>query len=520
MAGRCGWFPPPTWTPWIRRSRSHPGQRSVRDLRAAPELPRQGRVPRARQLTPEVAQSLPARSPDGRTYTFKIRPGFRFSPPSNEPVTAQTFKATIERTLNPGTHSYYAHFLADIVGAGAYMCREGQPHRRGDRPGRYLDGPSPRPRPRFSRPHRTVRRFLCGPVGHAPWTSNGKRVIPSAGPYYVTVNTPGQGVVLMRNPNYHGRRPHHFARIELAVGISPRRAIREIEAGLADYTTVGSGWSASAARAAHASRLAARYGAGSAAAARGAQQYFANPGAQLDYFVLNTHRPLFSDVHMRQAVNYAIDRRALAQRGDRFSPLPAHPTGHYLPPGMPGFRDVHVYPMTPDVAKARKLSRGGERTAVLYTCDSSPCPEQAQIVKADLAAIGLQVHIKTVPYDTYFTTLGKPGHPFDLAWDGWLPDYIDPAAMLNSLLADSSNGPTFDDPAYRRRLAAASRLSGPERYLTYGRLDLELARDAAPLAAFDNLYDDEFFSARIGCQTYGIYGMDLAALCIRRPHHR
>ena len=35
------------------------------------------------QLTPEVAQSLPARSPDGRTYTFKIRPGFRFSPPSN-----------------------------------------------------------------------------------------------------------------------------------------------------------------------------------------------------------------------------------------------------------------------------------------------------------------------------------------------------------------------------------------------------------------------------------------------------
>ena len=75
-------------------------------------------------------------------------------------------------------------------------------------------------------------------------------------------------------------------------------------------------------------------------------------------------------------------------------PLPAHPTDHYLPPGMPGFRDAHVYPMTPDVAKARKLARGDDRTAVLYTCDSSPCPEQAQIVKTDLAAIGLQVQIK------------------------------------------------------------------------------------------------------------------------------
>jgi hypothetical protein len=88
--------------------------------------------------------------------------------------------------------------------------------------------------------------------------------------------------------------------------------------------------------------------------------------------------------------------------------------------------------------------------------------------------------------------------------------------MLNPMLEDSTWGPTFDDPAYRRRLAAAARLSGPERYLTYGQLDLDLARDAAPLAAFDNLAGHDFYSARIGCQTFGIYGMDLAALCIRR----
>jgi YVTN family beta-propeller protein len=471
------------------------------------------------QLIPEVAQALPARSPDGRTYTFKIRPGFRFSPPSDEPVTAQTFKATIERTLDPRTHSYYAPYLADIVGAGAYMSGKAS-HIAGVIANRdtltvRLRAPAPDFLARISQSNAS-----CAVPSDTPVSRKGENVIPSAGPYYVASYTPHQGIVLMRNPNYRGRRPHHFARIELSVGISPKRAVSEIEAGLADYTAVGSLWSASAARAAHASRLAARYGAGSAAAARGAQQYFANPAAQLDYFVLNTHRPLFSDVRMRQAVNYALDRRALAQRGDRFHPLPAHPTDHYLPPGMPGFRDAHIYPTTPDVTKARKLARGGNRTAVLYTCDSSPCPEQAEIVQTDLAAIGLQVQIKKIPYGTYYTTLGKPGHPFDLAWDGWLPDYIDPAGMLNGMLADSTFGPTFDDPAYRRRLAAASRLSGPERYLTYGRLDLELARDAAPLAAFDNLTDTDFFSARIGCQTYGIYGMDLAALCIRRPHAR
>jgi Bacterial transcriptional activator domain/Bacterial extracellular solute-binding proteins, family 5 Middle len=74
------------------------------------------------QLVPEVAQGLPTRSADGRTYTFTIRPGFRFSPPSDQPVTAETFKYTIERTLNPKTESPFAQYLGDVVGADAHMA--------------------------------------------------------------------------------------------------------------------------------------------------------------------------------------------------------------------------------------------------------------------------------------------------------------------------------------------------------------------------------------------------------------
>ena len=51
----------------------------------------------------EVAAAMPRVSPDGRTYTFTIRPGYRFSPPvSGEQVTAETFRASIERALSPG----------------------------------------------------------------------------------------------------------------------------------------------------------------------------------------------------------------------------------------------------------------------------------------------------------------------------------------------------------------------------------------------------------------------------------
>jgi ABC-type oligopeptide transport system substrate-binding subunit len=109
----------------------------------------------------------------------------------------------------------------------------------------------------------------------------------------------------------------------------------------------------------------------------------------------------------------------------------------------------------------------------------------------------------------------KPGAPFDLASQGWIPDHPDPAAMLNPILQESSAGPTFNDRGYQRKLAAAARRSGPERYLTYGKLGLDLARHGAPLAAFANESSNDFFSARIGCQIYQSSGMDLAALCLR-----
>ena len=98
-------------------------------------------------------------------------------------------------------------------------------------------------------------------------------------------------------------------------------------------------------------------------------------------------------------------------------------------------------------------------------------------------------------------------------------DYPDPAEMLNAMLG-IAGPPSFNDPAYQGQLAAAERLSGTQRYLTYGDLDLDLARNEAPLAAFATPSSNDFFAARIGCQTYGVYGMDLAALCIRGSQHR
>jgi YVTN family beta-propeller protein len=476
--------------------------------------------PAGSQLTPEVARALPTLSADRRTYAFTIRPGFRFSPPSNQPVTAQTFKASIERTLNPTMRSGNAGFMTDVVGAPQYMAGKATGISgivaHGDTLTIRLTAPAPDFLSRLA-----MTAFCAVPPGTPP-NPNGLRKIASAGPYYVTSYAPGHGVVLTRNPNYHGGRPHHFARIELAIGIPAARAVAEIEAGTADFTTLGGDtYPPTAPTNSLASQLAAPYGAGSSAAANGSQQYFVNPTLGLDYVGLNTHRPLFSDVRLRQAVNYAIDRRALSQLGSPgFQLGPDQPTDHYLSPGMPGYHAAHVYPTRPDPAAGRRLVESAHatgRTAVLYTNNLPPSPERAQLIENELAAIGLRVRVKTFPKGTLFTHLATPGEPYDLSVGGWGAAYPDPSQMFQ--LIDGSSGlPALNDPVAQRRLATAAQLSGPQRYLSYGDLDFDLARDAAPLAPFGNPYSHDFFSARIGCQTFGLYGMDLAALCIRHPH--
>jgi YVTN family beta-propeller protein len=464
--------------------------------------------PAGSRVVPEVAQSRTAPSADGKTYTFTLRKGFRFSPPSNERVTAETFKYSIERSLSPKLKgpAFTYGFLADVVGAKAYMAGDA-PHiagivARGNTLRFRLTSPVPDFVTRLG-----MSLFCAVPIG-TPIDPKGVPAIPMAGPYYIDSYASGQRLVLKRNPNYTGNRPHRLDGFDLTFGRAKHKTDSEIEAGTADYSIDG-------VDSADAPKLAARYGPGSAAAKNGRQQYFVDPLLGIDFLVLNTHRPLFADVRLRQAVNYAIDRRALAALGSAF-PYALRPFSQYLPPGLFGFKSTDIYPFTPNVSKARQLAGVKHRTAVFYTCNHSPCDRMAQVVKSNLAAIGIDVQVKTFPLFAMLTRIGTKGEPFDLGWGEWVADYPDPDNFLNLLLLQGTVFPTFDDPTFKHKLANADRLSGPARYLAYGRLDADLAAHAAPWAAYGNMISTDFFSARMGCQiNHPVYGIDLASLCIR-----
>jgi YVTN family beta-propeller protein len=462
-------------------------------------------APAGLKLIPEVAEAYPTRSADFKSYTFTIRKGFRFSPPSGEPVTAQTFKNAIERTLSPAMKSWVrdAGYLRDVVGTGAYESGRAA-HisgivARGNRLTLHLSAPLP------DLPFRLTLTNFCAVPLNTPLDPKGIRIVPSAGPYYVASYTPGESAVLERNPNYTGSRPHHLDRMELTIGKTQQSADAKIEAGTADYALDGVDPD-------DAARLEARYGPGSPAAQNGRRRYFVNKQLAIRLIVLNTHRPLFRDVRLRQAINYAIDRRRLnAIVGDMLS------SDQYLPLDMPGFKDVDIYPFTPNVAAARRLAGEKRRTAILYTHTCSKCAQLAQVVTTNLAAIGIDVVTKT--YSDANTRILRPDEPFDLFFPISISGgYPDPADFLGlpGTTGALAFSPFFDDPSYERKVRAASRLSGPRRYLAYGALDVDTTRDVAPVVSLGNRLNRDFFSARIGCQIYNpMFFIDLAALCIR-----
>jgi YVTN family beta-propeller protein len=472
--------------------------------------------PAGSQLQPEVAAGDPLVSDHGRTYRFRIRPGFRFSPPSNEPVTAAAFERTLERLLNPAIHSYgRLLMLGIIVGAHDYRAGrtntlEGVDSRDGDLVIRLT-----RPVPDLSA--RLASSFLCAVPPDTPLEDRTVEVVPSAGPYYIDSYSPERSLVLRRNPNYGGERPQGLEEIRFEYGVPTERGIEEVEAGRADHVALQPGEGALPVSTQVADRLEARYGPGSEAADAGRQQLFTGTVPAVDVFIFNTHRGPFTDPRLRRAVNYAIDRPELSE--DTGFGFAGKPTDQYIPPGIPGFEDAAVYPLGgPDLATARRLAGGGRHQAVLYTCSRPGCTRNAQILQSNLDAIGIDLEVRQFPSELYFSAIGAPDRPWDLAYFPWLVDYADPFNFINSLYGPTADAEpaNFRDPGLWKRMAVASRLTGDARLRAYARLDRDLAERAVPATPFASEVETHFFSARMGCQLqHPIWGLDLAALCVR-----
>jgi peptide/nickel transport system substrate-binding protein len=459
-------------------------------------------LPEGLRLIPDLAADYPTITDGGKTYTYRIKKGLRFS--TGARVTARDVAHTINRILNPAMKAYAARYFSDIVGARAVL------------EGRAETASGVRARAdsltiRLTKPLGDFTARVAVGACVVPSTvrvdpEGAKAPIPSAGPYYFANHIANRQIVLERNRFYRGSRPHHIDRFVVDLTRDPAALLDAVDRGKLDYA-----WLTTSDFANRANEFRRKYG-------MNRSRFFAVPASFLRMFVLNTSRPLLrNNVALRQAINFAVDRKALLrERG----PLGGFLTDQYLPPGMPGFRDARVYPLEkPDLKRARGLAKGNLRggKAVLYTIDNPLGIAQAQIVKRDLKRMGLDVEITQLPGTLFFDKLATKGEAFDIAWSGWLADLPDPS-LLNDLFEGRNipdpNHSRFASPNYNRMLSRAARLTGAARYREYGRLDVDLARNAAPAIAY--AYDNvlTLVSRRTGCVVVNPY-LDLAAVCLK-----
>jgi peptide/nickel transport system substrate-binding protein len=457
------------------------------------------------RLEPEIAAAMPEVSADGKTYTFTIREGYAFSPPSNEPITAETIRYSIERAMAPGFGPLWTignDLLQDVKGASPFAAGladhvEGLVA-EGDRLTITLQAPAPDLLQRLALP------FYCPVPTTTPIVENGVNPptgLPSAGPYYLA-RKDSDVAILRRNPNYQGPRRAVFDNVGILLNQDVSRSIAAIEAGDLDYV-LAFGDDALDPDGTIAAAVGPRSGVGGSPE----QRYFNAPLGGIWYLnvsadVVGGESPLLADASVRQAIAYALDRPQLAAL------LGGLPTDQLLPPSIEGFVDRPPRLDGPDLERATELMAGRSGVVgMVYEAGCDLCHDVGEAVRDDLAAIGIEVRLEEV--DEVLLASGELK-----VLEGGFGPYTDPARFLDLL---PTSGLIDVGPEEYKLVGKLGPLVGQPRVDAAAALAERWAWDMAIMAPIAYGVTQEYFAAGIGCQVFPprSVAVDLVALCQR-----
>jgi peptide/nickel transport system substrate-binding protein len=466
------------------------------------------------RLRAEAAVALPIVSRDGKTYAFRIKPGFRFS--NGRPVTAANFAESLNRALDPKMQSPAASFIEDVVGAKAVLDRKATKAAGVVAKGQTLTVKLTKVAPDFLA-RMTMQFFPAIPVGLPHIAEGVQAPMVSAGPYYLKEWVQSRTALAVRNPYWNNakepwkslRRPANVDAIQWTFGNSLDATKLRIDKNETDFGAVPPG---------SYSGIVQQYGLNKS-------RFFVRKSLTFWYLNLNREQPLFkNNTKLAQAIGYAIDRPQMVRQHGF---LGGGRTDQILPPGMPGYKDWAIYPLGgvngAALAKAKSLANGNLRggKATFYSFNSSFGPTVAQVVQFNLKQIGLDASIKLFDRVVETEKGGTRGEPFDLLLNGWGADYPDPSNFINVLLdgtniqaTNNQNLSYFNDPGFNRRMAQAAVMSGDGRLAAYAALDRDLSKAGAVLG-YVNTNGRYYISQSTGCFVVPpVQGtIDLVAVC-------
>ena len=379
-------------------------------------------VPGTTTLRPMLASSY-AVSPDGKTFTFKLRPGVKFH--NGRAMTADDVVYSLNRTVNPKTQSPGQSFFSAIDGFDAFTNKKAD-HLSG------VTAPDPE----------TVVIALTQPS--APFLQvlalNFAFVVPKeevekkggdfgkhpvgTGPFKMKQWTLGQRVVMVRNPDYFEHGIPHLDQVIVEVGQEPLTALLRLEHG--DIDALGDGIPpARFIQVTHDPKL--------------KKDIIVGKRLATTYVSMNTRIKPFDDKRVRQAMNHAINKTRIV----RLINGRAVPADQILPPGMPGYDTGYKgYDFSPEKAKALLKEAGLAKgfSTVLYANNTDPNPRIAEAIQQDLAAVGIKADLKTLAQENVIAAAGSPNQA-PLVWSGgmaWSDDFPDPTDFFTPILSCSS----------------------------------------------------------------------------------
>jgi len=402
------------------------------------------------KVEPSLAESWEI-SPDGLTYTFKLKQGVKFHDGTD--FNADAVKFNIDRQLPPkvtpdmGYASFVFGSVKDVVVVDPSTVKINLTTKNTA----FLAN---------------LAMSLAAPMISPKALTDGKNSVMEApvgtGPYKFVKWSKGENVVLVRNDAYWGEKAKtknvifrfisdNSARV-LALNNGEVDMIDGIDATVVDKVTSGG------------------------------DKLFQAAGMNVNYMAYNTTTKMFKDPEARMAVSQAINVDELVK--SLYQGYSEKATT-ILPAFVPGY-DSSVKQVSYDEAAAKAgLAKAGIKKIHMITY-SNPRPYNAATGAALAAAIqgylqkvGVECTIDTFDWTTYKAKV-KAGD-YDMAFYGWIGDNGDPDNFLN-LLADkdpSMNIARWQDPVYIAMIKKALETpNGPERDAQYGAMEKYAAERA------------------------------------------
>jgi len=447
-------------------------------------------------VVPDLAEALPAVSNGGKTFTFKLRKGIKFS--DGKPVTVADVKASFERIFkvsSPTAGSFYNGIV------GADVCLKTPATCKLDK-GVVVDAATNTVVINIIAPDDAILSKLAVPhavinPASAPSKDAGTTIIPTTGAYMYKSYDPNKSLVMVRNPYFkewnHNAQPQGYPdQILFKFGITPTAQVTAVENNQAN-------WAFDPIPADRLNEIGTKY----------ASQVYINPLTAMWYLPMNVNLAPFNNVKARQAVNYAIDRANMVKifGGTQL----AAPVCSFLPPNFPGHVDYCGYTKGatpakpakawagPDLELAKKLVKesgtAGQAVGIVVS-DDDVNKQMGVYLQSVLNSIGYKATVKPISGNIQFTYIQNTKNKVQISVTQWYQDYPAASDFLDVLLGCASFTPKSDssinmagycNKALDVKMAKAKALGATDPVAAnkmWGEIDQEVMADAPVAVAF------------------------------------